>query len=1684
MRNNLVAAGASILDYVAYNTLLVFAKPDAISAAARYQALAAEYQPAFKLSPETSAVFAAAAAAKLQRRRRRLASSTAASSPGTSTSSSTSSAAVLSTPDPRAVRGSVSGLLNNAGAADPASQSPAASAKATAALNSLSTWRNYKKAFQPAAVDGDPAAASPPPSKFTKPSPSPPKGSGGADADVPELYAASVRLVPELSDKARRTIAETWPPALAEALGRGAANDSCRPQAVTDGLFSQASPVLLVYFCDEDYEAGVSWLSAMSPVVWVEPALKPSLRNAVAGWILQTGNATTAQFNNPTSALRPYWQANLQGQGVIVGLEDSGLDMSHCSFLDDRWRPGSLRTLFVGSPPRLYLPDHRKVVQYMLPISSGIARWFGDQPYGHGSHVAGSIAGASASANGTFANTRGTGSAPQGRLSFFDLAADGGLYVPFPIDDKVLPYHYAVGARVSSSSWGYDGALAVTYSEVCRQFDAFAWRNPDFLSVVATGNSGDNGNMATVTAPATAKNVLSVGATLNHPKNLAASTYNMAILIRYRDASGTLQSSAEVPLRVAAPLNACSPLVGNYSGAVALVDLYGTSPTCTADTRVANARAAGAAAVLFIAANTNFLDGSQEIPDVSDPRVIYGVITRASGLATASLLTNSSLGITNPHMIFLYYPDINLGTDSVAYFSSYGPFTDGRIKPDLVAPGGMVESALSAAGITPDTTSDTCSSSTTQMQGTSMATPLVAGHLALVRQYFRDGYYPTGAPGDVASVGFEPSGMLLKAAAIVGARSLEGGFAANAGFNLGAAPDGYQGWGRLDLSGTLPLPGLTHPLFRVSIADFGVIDSGEWIYLPGIEATGTGPILAALVWHDFPGSGAAKKNLINDLDFGYLINGSSFTRTRIDNTNNVERVELFGLKPHDEVTLVVQGRNIRSKLLTGADAALPQRWSVIVVGHFNGTLRTLLNPAYARPPRFLLDTQVTMRLPGGGCLSVSASSNASLVTNGACSSSSAVFTLVEERAPPGDSSIGPKLLSDSGFLYTVRDPAGRCLTLPANSSGTRAVLAPCNASDLGQKIGLFKSPSQDGSFYQLVVGFALRSTGSTPRCLRQTFGAFLGLYACNSDDADQALELRSPVAGGAGRVLPPSPPPPPSPSQQGPQQQWYPYSLVFRTDWYPTGGKYNPNDYDYLAEHNGYGDDSFGPAPDDLDIIVSWTWAGANYTMGRWATTTSTTQSANADGSSTNNVTAATGAVYGGDNTFYGTQYELVYFQAGVVPPPTAFHVCIAWRYSQTPTMRVVMTVFQGYVVSAPMTKLFDTTKPADTSACSPASAGYLGTYDPSAPAPPPAPPSPPAPQPSYSHTLLFRTDWTSLSGVKGRLTKPYDYDIVVAWSVGNVSFSLGSSVLTAGGGVYGGDNLRSNGSTFETVFWPAGVSLPPTNTFHVCVRWFGNPKPMALVTLSVFQDGRVTTSSKTIDTTFEWSDTCAPGAMGYIDSYWVGGTRNLPDDGSYSSCYTTPAPSPAFGLYFLAQWSAVNATAAGLARPLVDWDLVVAWRWAGEVYELSPYSRFVAGAVHGGDNMRILVPTNSEAVYWPTGLTGVEPSPTQYDVCVRWFQAGRLNVTLTAYLGTQLVLRVAKVWDGSTVNSKGCSPLSSGYLGSYSYTGASAAAGSGLPGPTTGRRALELSGGEGEAGTAWMGLEALASLISGVADG
>jgi subtilisin family serine protease len=99
-------------------------------------------------------------------------------------------------------------------------------------------------------------------------------------------------------------------------------------------------------------------------------------------------------------------------------------------------------------------------------------------------------------------------------------------------------------------------------------------------------------------------------------------------------------------------------------------------------------------------------------------------------------------------------PSYSGNENTLAGFSSRGWASDGRIKPDLIAPGMTTTSSSDRNPLTQNCT-------TSLAQGTSMASPVTAGCVALVRQYFAEGWYPTGQanPGNAMN----PSAALVKA---------------------------------------------------------------------------------------------------------------------------------------------------------------------------------------------------------------------------------------------------------------------------------------------------------------------------------------------------------------------------------------------------------------------------------------------------------------------------------------------------------------------------------------------------------------------------------------------------------------------------------------------------------------------------------------------------------------------------------------------------------------------------------------------------------------------------------------------------------------------------------------------------------------------------------------------------------
>jgi hypothetical protein len=213
---------------------------------------------------------------------------------------------------------------------------------------------------------------------------------------------------------------------------------------------------------------------------------------------------------------------------------------------------------------------------------------------------------------------------------------------------------------------------------------------------------------------------------------------------------------------------------------------------------------------------------------------------------------------------------------SIASFSSRGPTTDGRVKPELVAKGVSQFSTVPANGY------DT-------LDGTSMATPVVAGMSALLAQQYRKTFNKT------------PSGSILKTLLIAGADDLGP-----------AGPDYTFGFGLADAKASVDLiiaDGGTGSRIRT-----GTIMNRQDVDIP-VSLTATAKFRVVLGWFDpevllipsIPDDDPlADKTLINDLDvrvidpsgatvFPYVLNGatpSALATKGANHTDTTEEVEI------------------------------------------------------------------------------------------------------------------------------------------------------------------------------------------------------------------------------------------------------------------------------------------------------------------------------------------------------------------------------------------------------------------------------------------------------------------------------------------------------------------------------------------------------------------------------------------------------------------------------------------------------------------------------------------------------------------------------------------------------------------------------------------------------------------------
>lgn len=532
-------------------------------------------------------------------------------------------------------------------------------------------------------------------------------------------------------------------------------------------------------------EAVINILSSQPDVHYIELRTPMKHMNKWASSVVQGGF-----FHNT----QPMYTHGLTGKGQVVGIGDSGIDMGNCFFSDPN----------VPVPYNATNESHRKVISYWAYADEV------DGEDGHGTHVAGSVAGY---VEGNEPLDEYKGIAYESKIAFFDIGhtgSGGGLEVPDDLYEGFFPYFS--GAPIITNSWGCGSSIPIScnsYTSMSLDVDKWMYENDEDLVLFAAGNSGSAG-FYSVGSPATNKNGLSVGASVNQ-----------------KDSWKTV----------------CEHFQAGSCGTYTAVD-----------------------------------------------------------------------------------------REDLASFSSRGPTSgDNRIKPEVVAPG---EYIISARGRWSNATVEACSDrichstlmenclesdALTFMRGTSMATPVTAGVTALVRQWFTDGYYPTGTKNSADSM--TPKGSTLKAMLIHSAVPLHGAldFGMWHWIDLPKElPNNFVGYGRVQLDTALKFEDSNFDIF---ISQTEELENGDSLsYCFTVTGNNT-DFKATLAYTDPVGSLYAARTLVNDLDL-IVVASDGQIHTKDDHDNTHEHVSV-PVKTTGTFQVVIKGNFVASG---------PQGFSLVVSG--------------------------------------------------------------------------------------------------------------------------------------------------------------------------------------------------------------------------------------------------------------------------------------------------------------------------------------------------------------------------------------------------------------------------------------------------------------------------------------------------------------------------------------------------------------------------------------------------------------------------------------------------------------------------------------------------------------------------------------------------------------------------------
>ena len=388
------------------------------------------------------------------------------------------------------------------------------------------------------------------------------------------------------------------------------------------------------------------------------------------------------------------------GLGVKVAIIDTGIDTRHPCFGSGTTNGGT----------------NVKVLDAAVYYNkNGVAGFSPADANGHGTHVAGTVAcnfNIAINMDGVVVPYGMSGVAPAAKLGNFNVFPGGVGNARSEDIMNALEDAFEKGYDVANMSLG-GGSSGI------QDLLSMATDNADLggmVVAVAAGNEGPGFN--SISSPGLAPRALTAGAvTVGH--FIGVTVTDNTETVDYAASVGQFGPTAAVTgtLAVVAS-NGCSPLAALPSNSIALI----ARGTCSFSTKIRNAQTAGAVGTIIrnsvpgppISMAQDGTPGQPTIPGV--------MVTQADGVTLTGKGGNSFT--IDDALAYVYSA---AGDNVLAGFSNHGPTdVDFRIKPDVVAPGVNV---LSSQPIGTCTTAPCWAF----FQGTSMATPHLAGLAALVK---------------------------------------------------------------------------------------------------------------------------------------------------------------------------------------------------------------------------------------------------------------------------------------------------------------------------------------------------------------------------------------------------------------------------------------------------------------------------------------------------------------------------------------------------------------------------------------------------------------------------------------------------------------------------------------------------------------------------------------------------------------------------------------------------------------------------------------------------------------------------------------------------------------------------------------------------------------------------------------